>query len=146
MPYAAEDNDNYARETVSCDNCGEEHTRPRYRTKNRDNMYCSRECHTEHILERGLFHDEDSPLYEKPADGEYGDNWDKIAKEVRKRDNYTCQACGKEQSSCDRKLDVHHVVPLRKFNDPKKANEFDNLIALCRYCHNKWEGIPLRPQ
>jgi len=44
---------------------------------------------------------------------------------IRKRDNYTCQICGKKQ----RGLDVHHI-------DENKFNcKPDNLITLCRKCH-----------
>lgn len=65
----------------------------------------------------------------------YPSFWNKELKEtIRKRDNYTCQVCGCPQKECDRALDVHHI----DFNE-KNLDE-NNLISLCRYCHNKTKG------
>jgi len=51
--------------------------------------------------------------------------WTKqLAQEVRKRDYFTCQVCGKERVTI-----VHHI------NGDRKVNEMDNLITLCRRCH-----------
>ena len=51
--------------------------------------------------------------------------WTKeLAQEVRKRDYFTCQLCGKERVTI-----VHHK------NGDRKVNEIDNLITLCRGCH-----------
>jgi hypothetical protein len=51
-------------------------------------------------------------------------------KEVLKRDNYTCQECGKTK-----KLQVHHInswaeYPFERFN-------IENGQTLCRKCHSK---------
>ena len=51
--------------------------------------------------------------------------------QIRKRDNYTCQMCGKKQENSKRKLSVHHI------NYNKKNNDLDNLITLCISCNNK---------
>jgi len=62
---------------------------------------------------------------------DYGPNWTLELREfVRSRDNYTCQKCG-EQS--DKTLDVHHKVPYRI----SKNNSLNNLISLCKRCHNR---------
>jgi 5-methylcytosine-specific restriction endonuclease McrA len=44
------------------------------------------------------------------------------------------------------KLDVHHIKPAQAFDDPTARNAMENLVTLCRSCHKKWEGIPLRPE
>jgi len=50
---------------------------------------------------------------------------------IRKRDNHTCQKCGKKQKNHYRKLDIHHI-------DYNKANcKEENLIALCQKCNSK---------
>jgi len=54
-----------------------------------------------------------------------------LKKEVRRRDGYRCQRCGKTQAECDRKLDVHHIDYDKKNSDPI------NLTALCRSCNIK---------
>jgi hypothetical protein len=49
---------------------------------------------------------------------------------VLSRDNYTCQCCkGKTK---DNKLEVHHII----FKKNKGSNEQDNLIVLCKTCHD----------
>jgi hypothetical protein len=63
-----------------------------------------------------------------------GDNWQSRSREVRKRDNYTCQNCGKHAVS------VHHIKPYRLFNDDwQSANVLSNLITLCVSCHTRIE-------
>ena len=64
-----------------------------------------------------------------------GQNWtNKLRNEIRKRDNYTCQECGKIQNELKRKLEVHHI----DYN--KKNCSIFNLITLCRSCHSKTQG------
>lgn len=46
-----------------------------------------------------------------------------------------CQDCGRQN-----KLHVHHITPVREFDDPVDSHELDNLVVLCRRCHPKWEG------
>ena len=65
----------------------------------------------------------------------YSQNWTNDLKEsIRKRDKYICQLCGIHQDELNgwiRKLDIHHI-------DYKKRNlNPDNLISLCRACHQK---------
>jgi len=55
----------------------------------------------------------------------------KLREQIRKRDNYTCQECGKHQKELKRKLSVHHI----DYN--KKNNSIFNLISLCLKCHIK---------
>lgn len=61
--------------------------------------------------------------------------WDKIAKNVLKRDNYICQKCGNEKN-----LQVHHIIPAIFVNDMAK-NDYENLITLCNSCHHKVESV-----
>lgn len=47
---------------------------------------------------------------------------------IRHRDNYTCQCCGKK--NC--RLEVHHI----KFRRDGGTDDEDNLITLCKECHD----------
>jgi len=82
---------------------------------------------------------------------DYGPNWYEQRRAARERDGFECQVCGISDSTLDYELDVHHIRPRRKFTtesgefDYEAANRLDNLVTLCRSCHNQWEGIPLRP-
>lgn len=63
-----------------------------------------------------------------PADKAFSDY-------IRKRDNYTCQKCGKSYEPKSNGLQCSHHFSRRYYNirfDP------DNAIALCHHCHNYW--------
>ena len=49
---------------------------------------------------------------------------------VLNRDNYTCKNC--KGKSKDNKLEVHHII----FRSNYGSDEADNLITLCKTCHN----------
>ena len=53
--------------------------------------------------------------------------WRKIRQQVWKRDNYTCQTCGKNNIL----LVAHHKIPYRISKDDSPSN----LISLCSKCH-----------
>jgi len=53
------------------------------------------------------------------------------SKKVRKRDNYTCQACGYKGSN----LTAHHIIP--KWKSHRLAFKLDNGITLCDECHTE---------
>jgi len=53
-------------------------------------------------------------------------DWEHVRIEVLKRDNHTCQDCGKGES-----LDVHHKIP-RRYGG---LDIPENLVTLCSKCH-----------
>ena len=55
----------------------------------------------------------------------------KLKEEIRKRDQYTCQICGKNEQEEYRNFCIHHI----DYN--KKNSNKDNLITLCDSCHQK---------
>lgn len=61
---------------------------------------------------------------------------DYLSEIVRRRDNHTCQICGKIWKKGERKLDVHHIDEENE-NNPSYANykKFDRMITLCHKCH-----------
>lgn len=65
---------------------------------------------------------------------DYGNTWDEKREEALERDNYECRICGKSQS-IKKPLHVHHVVKVKKFDDPDNAHTRDNLITLCKAHH-----------
>lgn len=68
---------------------------------------------------------------------DYGPDWQNTRLAVRKRDQFKCQVCGAVEST--REHDVHHKVPFRAFTSSAEANRLENLITLCRTCHQKVE-------
>lgn len=60
--------------------------------------------------------------------------WKRMADNIRKRDNNTCQICGFTDNNI--KLPVHHIIPFNTSQDNNK----ENLITLCQSCHIKEES------
>jgi 5-methylcytosine-specific restriction endonuclease McrA len=59
---------------------------------------------------------------------------------VRNRDCFRCRRCGVHEDEYDSQLDVHHIVPFRKFDESEEANTPSNLVTVCRSCHREIEG------
>jgi len=68
---------------------------------------------------------------------DYGKNWKKIKANVKQRDKFICQNCGKIENITS--FHVHHKIPLKNYTDLSKANKLDNLITLCPSCHKHAE-------
>jgi len=54
-----------------------------------------------------------------------------LKKQIRCRDNFTCQECKMIEEQLKYKLNIHHI----DYN--KKNNKPENLISLCRSCHSQ---------
>lgn len=126
---------------IECVNCGDTQERTKFYAERYENSVCSDKCLSEWISNnhRGS----DNPSY-KTAGGKVGIakvrlsigdiSWDRRARQVRERDDYTCQQCGKQ--SDDRDLDVHHIIPIASGG----TNSPENLMTLCRSCHRTVES------
>ncbi|WMT07796.1 helix-turn-helix domain-containing protein [Natrinema thermotolerans] len=106
-------------------------------------------------ITNGQLSGEDHPMWEGGQVHYYGPNWPEQREKRLERDDHQCVVCGVSESEyrdrTGRDLDVHHIRPRREFVDDdgldhEAANRLDNLITLCRSCHAKWEGIPLKPE
>ncbi len=63
------------------------------------------------------------------SDSYAADCTETLRESVRKRDNYTCQLCGKTQEEEGKNLATHHI------NYNKEDSRENNLITLCNCCH-----------
>ena len=61
----------------------------------------------------------------------YRTQWTRARKAILSAAGATCFLCGRR----DKRLLVHHKVPITAFEDPRKANELHNLMAVCDKCH-----------
>lgn len=139
-----------AAESLSCEWCGDEFRAHGKMVDKR--RFCSQDCYGQWMAnempteQHARYKGED-----KLSKPHYGAGWNEEKRTaVRERDGHRCAACGlssgEHQQQYGAKLNVHHIVPARKFDDASGRNAMTNLVALCIPCHRKWEGIPLRPE
>ncbi len=117
--------------TTTCDCCGVVFEYYQYHTRDSQPRFCSRECYftsntgENHCQWRG------GRVYY------YGPNWYKMRGEARRAGNFECALCLSKESDVGQELDVHHIIPFREFGIENylQANDGDNLICLCKSCH-----------
>lgn len=137
---------------VDCAYCGGSKTVKRHRAEKDKNFFCDKQCHGDYISETRT--GDNHPRWEG---GEhisfYGSNWDEQRKKALERDNTRCQRCGVDMCDLDSELHVHHIKKLRRFREKydeptwwEKGNKLENLVSLCPSCHQRWEGIPVKPE
>jgi len=130
---------NGGKETLICNYCSGEYKR-KSQIADRS-KFCCRECKDNWASENKV--GENSVNWKGGISDSryYGQNWEKQRHRALERDGHTCQDCGKTSN-----LHVHHIQPIRKYDDPTKANRLKNLVTLCQTCHlSKWEGLPVGP-
>lgn len=61
-------------------------------------------------------------------------NWDHLARQTKKRDNWTCQHCEKQGGQLgSAELHAHHIEPRSKGGE----DTLNNLITVCHSCHEE---------
>lgn len=100
----------------------------------------------EHDIETRSVGSHAGPLHHRwkgGSDPYYGENWHQQRRKALSRDENSCQKCGmgnmKHKEIHGMSLDVHHIMPIREFDEPARANLLANLVTLCRRCHNRLE-------
>lgn len=79
------------------------------------------------------------PRFDDPGhhQGRYPPDWDARRKATYRRDDYTCQNCGRRSGphapGDGVRLHAHHVVPRSRGGQ----NRLSNLTTLCESCHNQ---------
>ena len=151
-PYSGIGNPNYKGGTVFCSWCGDELDRDMNQIERSEHFFCGhKDCkakwQSKHV--RG----DDHPRWMGGYDGYYGPRWPEQRLKAVVRDQSRCQVCDATPLELDSPLVVHHIQPMRLYKEEydgnevfDRANRLSNLLTLCRHCHMKWEGIPLRPQ
>lgn len=123
--------------TVECTGCGE----PFERRTSLDTEYCSMACWGEDTasvsdwakLYRGVWHEQ--------------------RRKAMRRDDYQCTVCGisdeEHRRRYGRGLEVHHVVPVRLFDNwnlpIEDAHTLSNLVTVCRTHHQDAPGTTVPP-
>lgn len=133
--------------TLTCSHCGVEYTRRRSEAS--ESNYCSYECLYD--SRSYTMSGENNPSWKGGYEPYYGPNWPGQRLKAIIRDQSRCQSCGKTPMENGGGLSVHHIRRIGFYKEKyegaewyKYANELSNLVTLCRSCHSKWEGIPLK--
>ena len=110
---------------------------------------CSKKCLSE--LRSFNITNNKNPMYESERFGELNPNWhggkkfeeyspdfnSRLKNIIKKRDNDTCQECGKRGFECINKNGVCYGLQVHHIDYNKHNNLVDNLICLCNHCHSK---------
>lgn len=131
----------------SCAACdGDLFLEPHVAEKDRK-RFCDTDCYAEWLSVNRS--GENHPGYKGGSVDRRGD-WYRKRRETLARDDYQCRACGTTREDhydeYKRDLEVHHVVPVREFDDPTDANSLGNLVTACIPCHRRYEGLPVFPR
>lgn len=115
--------------TFTCPACSRTVTQRRRTPLKAKVRCCSEECRIAFYV--GKKH----PMWRGNADPNRGSGWQRLARAIRKRDDFICQRCNRTQGENGGSLHVDHIRPWRSFANKEEANDPANLISLCRECH-----------
>lgn len=125
---------------IVCDNCGETYFEEPSHAEKYERSFCSKECEQEWKSEHLFGAGEDAPNWRGGHEKHYGETWEEQREKAIKRAGGSCESCGTDEGELRRSPDVHHIKPLRLFDNPDDAHSLDNLIALCPRCHNRFDS------
>lgn len=121
-----------SRRSAICEFCQKEFTRPKSFFKVAKGRFCNHSCSAKWWSIFGL-HGKDHPRWNGggyPAVF-YRDGWKPIKRMLLEKAQGRCQKC----NQVSRKLDIHHLKPIRHCSSLKEANRLSNLKVVCRKCH-----------
>lgn len=107
-----------------CETCGRIITTLKSRARREPVRFCSQNCLCTWL----------SNQWDGSANV-YNGRWREVRRKALRRDDHTCQNCGTTREEIGHEPDVHHITPVREFNDPQSAHTLDNVVCLCRSCH-----------
>lgn len=126
-----------ARVEKSCEWCGETMEVLASRLKRDGQRFCSQDCHgswlSENVVGENHHQWQGGTL-------NYGGKWWEVRRDALKRDDHSCQRCGRTKEVIGREPDVHHIERVREFENPQNAHKLDNVVCLCRRCHRLVES------
>lgn len=131
---------NSTRRPYRCSECEDWLIRAPYNTG--ENTFCSTSCRGEFQSRR--MSGENHHNW-KGGISTRGRRWQLVSWHVRQRDG-GCRICGRKRSQSGNRLHVHHIVPEKDVLDDLNPHVPANLVSLCRSCHKKVEGEPVKHQ
>lgn len=120
-----------------CKQCGQSRSVLKSEIERGEGQFCGRECHSEWLSENRVGEEHH---HWKPGETEYSGEWWSVRETALERDDHECQRCGRAADEIGREPDVHHVTPVREFENAQDAHSIENVVTLCRSCHSKVEN------
>jgi hypothetical protein len=123
---------------VNCAACGTELLRYPCEVEAAERgCFCDLDCYGDWLSENVVG---ESHHQWEGGDITYGESWWTVRRAALHRDGYECQRCGAGVAEIGRNPDVHHIDPVRTFDNPEAAHQLDNVVSLCRSCHRRVEA------
>lgn len=123
----------------TCENCGVVSEYLKTEVDRGRGRFCDRDCHSEWMSENWVGENHHAWLG-TDSTGWYTGKWWRVRREVLERDGHACRLCGTTRDELGQEPDVHHIEPIRTFEDPQDAHTLDNVVCLCKSCHNVAEA------
>ena len=123
---------------LECENCGDTIYEFPSRVEVKNRHFCDKSCQDE--WQKTGFVGENNPHWKGGRVTEYGWKWREARINARERDGDTCRLCDEHVSESTRDFDVHHIEPIKSFEDPNDAHKLENLVSVCRVCHRFLEN------
>lgn len=117
--------------TVECDECDALFTIRNCKMEKHDLHFCSNSCNSNYFTE------ENHPNWTGGFNKHYGSTWRRKREIVLELDNHKCRLCNGETN----RLNIHHIIPKRKFDNVNDAHYKENLVTLCHDCHPQIESL-----
>ena len=146
-PAYGQDYNRVPRIEVECEYCKKKFQIRKTVLKHNQGKFCSYKCSAKYRAERRDITGKNNPNYGngQKIEGKNNPMWqggksfepypiefnNRLKKQIRERDNHTCQECNYTEKQLGYKLHIHHID-----YDKNNCNE-NNLISLCRSCHTK---------
>lgn len=91
---------------------------------------------------------ENNGMWKEEVESSFGQRWSRKREEVIERLGPYCRVCKIKRHEHQQKygvdLNIHHIIPRRKFKNVNEANRDDNLTVLCLSCHKSAEHSNLK--
>lgn len=115
---------------ISCIYCGQVH---------KTDFICRQK---QEIIKRRQSKDKDNEINRF----HWSSQWRRKSLEIRQRDKYLCQWCLNNNRIEFEDLSVHHIRELSCEEGWERRLDNDNLITLCRYCHELAESGEIKKE
>ena len=124
--------------TVKCYTCGKEFYKIKSQIERSEKHFCSEECKCKHqnslVGKLNPWYNPNLTDEERISNRDYIE-YTKWRDEVYKRDNYTCQRCGKRQGD----INAHHLNGYDTFKEQRV--DVNNGVTLCNVCHKEFHSL-----